>query len=400
MEFQYKAMKPNGDIVEGVFIGDSKHDVIEMLKSKNNYPVTVEQKTKEGTKELTIRRGVSSKDLAFFCRQLQAMIYAGSTITKSLDIMKRQLKVGVLKDAVAEMHTDVQKGNVLSASMKNYPKIFPELMIYMVESGEMSGTLDSILVRLAVYFEKDAKLKNKIKSAMVYPIILLVLCVLVVAFLVTFILPTFVSMFETGGIELPQLTKVMIGISSFMRERWLLLLLILIVIALGFYQYINTENGRRRIDDLKLKLPVLKDVNTKILTARFTRNLATMLSSGVPMLTALKNLSDVINNKIVSDAILEYRQKIQQGQEFHVVVKESGLFPPMLDGMIEIGKESGTLDDILDKTADYYDDEVDNALQRLVTLFEPAMILLMAFIVGFIVISMALPMFDMFQTIQ
>ncbi len=260
--------------------------------------------------------------------------------------------------------------------------------------------MDSILVRLAVYFEKDAKLKNKIKSAMVYPIILLVLCVLVVAFLVTFILPTFVSMFETGGIELPQLTKVMIGISSFMRERWLLLLLILIVIALGFYQYINTENGRRRIDDLKLKLPVLKDVNTKILTARFTRNLATMLSSGVPMLTALKNLSDVINNKIVSDAILEYRQKIQQGQEFHVVVKESGLFPPMLDGMIEIGKESGTLDDILDKTADYYDDEVDNALQRLVTLFEPAMILLMAFIVGFIVISMALPMFDMFQTIQ
>lgn len=400
MEYQYKAMKANGEMVEGVFTADNRRDVIEMLKNNNNFPVDIHEKQQVGTKEVAFSTGVGAKDLSFFCRQLHAMLKAGSTISKSLDIMKRQIKKRKFREVVNDLHRDVQKGTVLSLSMKNHPKVFPELMIYMVESGEMSGNLDTIFLRLADYFEKENKLKGKVKSAMVYPIILMVMSVLVVAFLVTFILPTFVSMFEKSDVPLPLMTQMLLNFSSFVRQHTVIIVIGILIIIILIHQYIHSKIGRRQIDVLKLKIPIVKDVNTKIITARFTRNLSTMLSSGVPMLTALKNLADVISNQVFAEAILSFREEIQKGNDLHEVVRESHLFPPMVDGMMEIGKESGTLDEILDKTADFFDEEVETALARLVTMFEPLMILVMAFIVGFIVIAMALPMFDMFQTIS
>lgn len=400
MEYTYKAMRPNGETFEGTFVAETEREVVEMLKGNNNYPIHIEERQLVGTREVAFAKGVGSKDLTMFCRQLAAMLRAGSTITRSLDIMKRQLTNKRLKEAVSTMHSDVQKGIVLSESMAKYPKIFPTLMVYMIESGEVSGTLDVILERLATYFEKDAKLKNKVKSAMVYPIVLITVSIGVVFFLVNFILPTFVSMFESGGVDLPGVTKALLAISEFTRNNGILLFMMFILVVLALVQYVRSDSGRRQVDSLKLRLPVLRDLNTKILTARFSRNLSTLLSSGVPLLTALKNLADIINNQVVADAILTYREEIQKGNELHQLIREGGLFPPMLDGMMEIGKESGTLDEILEKTADYYDDEVEHALQRLVTLFEPAMILILAFIVGFIVIAMVTPMFDMFQTIK
>lgn len=400
MEFVYKAMKSSGEMTEGVFVAESKHEVIEMLKGNGSYPILVEEKKKEGTKELALRRGVNSRELSFFCRQLNSMLSAGSTITKSLDIMKRQLKAGFMKDAVEQLYEDVQKGQVLSASMKTMPKVFPEMMIYMIESGEISGTLDKILDRLAVYFEKDAKLKNKVKSAMVYPVILLIVSVVVVIFMVTFILPTFVTMFESTDVPLPAITRGLLDFSTFVRANGLLVALMMCTIALGIYMYVNSEEGRRRFDKLKLKLPVIGPLTRNIMTARFARNMSTMLASGVPLLTALNNLSNIMNNRIISEAVLSFREDVQKGQDLHIIVRDSQLFPPMLDGMMEIGKESGTLDDILDSTADYYDDEVEHGMERLVALFEPFMILILAGVIGTIVIAMALPMFDMFQTIK
>lgn len=400
MEYSYKAITGNNEIVEGVFVAESERQVIEMLKSNNSFPVLIEEKKRVGTREIHVRKGVSSKDLSFFCRQLNAMLKAGSTITKSLDIMKRQVSNKVLREAVDVMYEDVQKGKVLSLSMKQYPKIFPEMMIYMIESGEISGTLDRILDRLAVHFEKEAKLKNKIRSALVYPIILTIVSVLVVAFMVTFIMPTFIRIFEKSKVDLPQITKNMLAFSEFMRGNGLVVFALVVVLGLGIYQYGASRTGRLLIDKIRLHFPVLGPLTKKIMTARFARNLSTMLASGVPLLTALKNLSNIMNNKIVSDAILTFREEVQKGMDLHLAVRASGLFPPMLDGMMEIGKESGTLDDILDKTADYYDDEVEHGLQRLVSLFEPMMILILAVIIGFIVISMALPMFDMFSAIS
>ncbi len=400
MEFTYKAMKANGEVVDGMFVAESKREVVEMLKDNGSYPIEIEEKKQVGTKEIHILGGVNARELSFFCRQLNAMLTAGSTITKGLDIMKRQIKKPVMKNAVETMYEDVQKGKVLSESMKTMPKVFPEMMIYMVESGEVSGTLDKILLRMADHFEKEAMLKNKVRSAMVYPIILLIVSILVVIFMVTFILPTFVTMFDKSGVDLPGITQFLLDLSSFVRNNGLITVLIIGIFVLGIYSYINSDQGRLRFDRLKLRLPVVGSLNRNIMTARFARNLSTMLASGVPLLTALTNLSNIMNNRIISDAVLSFREEVQKGHDLHLVVRESKLFPPMLDGMMEIGKESGTLDDILDKTADYYDDEVEHGMQRLVTMFEPFMILLLAGVVGTIVIAMALPMFDMFQAIQ
>lgn len=280
MEFTYKAMKSSGEMVEGMFVAESKHEVVEMLKGNDSYPISIEEKKKTGTREVNIRRGVTSRDLSFFCRQLNAMLSAGSTITKSLDIMQRQVKNGMLHDAIEQMYEDVQKGKVLSESMKTMPKIFPEMMIYMVESGEVSGTLDRILLRLSSHFEKEAQLKNKVRSAMVYPIILLIVSIGVVIFMVTFILPTFVSMFEKTDVPLPGITKFLLNLSVFVRTNGLLTTFIIVVIVLGIYSYINSVNGRIRFDRLKLRLPVVGKLVQNIMTARFARNLSTMLASG------------------------------------------------------------------------------------------------------------------------
>jgi len=400
MEYKYKAMKIGGEVIEGMMMGNSIEEVAQMLRSNQSYPISIDPYKKAGSKEISFDRKVNSKDLSFFCRQMNAMLNAGSTILRCLDIMRRQLENKKLREAVADMHGEVQKGKLLSQAMLDHPKIFPDLMIYMIESGELSGTLDSILHRLANHYEKEAKLKNKIKSAMVYPIILIILCIVVVIFLVTFILPTFVGMFTNSGVALPLPTRMLLAFSHYLNNNAMMITIAIGVIFLLFAQYFSTELGRKSYHRSLLRLPVLKGLNIKILTARFARNLSTLLSSGVPLLTALDNVSSVIGNMVVAEEIMRYREEIQKGSELHQVVRDGHLFPPMLDNMMEIGKESGALDTILEKTADYYDDEAEQALQRLVTMFEPAMIIFLAVIVGFIVISMAMPMFDMVQTIQ
>ncbi|NDL68231.1 type II secretion system F family protein [Anaerotalea alkaliphila] len=370
-----------------------------MLRVNQNFPVSIQEKVRVGSREINIEKKVTSKDLAFFCRQLHAMLTAGSTVLRCLDIMKQQLDHKVLRATVGQMHTDVQKGKVLSKAMADHPKVFPNLMVFMVESGELSGTLDDILERLAVYFEKDYKLKNKVKSAMVYPIVLVVLSIVVVNFLVLFIMPTFVGMFESSGVELPGTTKFLLGVSRFFFNNIGIIFIGIFLVLVLIVRFIASDAGRLFIDRIKLKIPVVKELNVKIMTARFSRNLSTMLSSGVPLLTALENISRIIGNKVVENMLQEYREEIQKGTELHVAVKNSHFFPPMLDNMMEIGKESGTLDNILGKTADYYDEEVEQALQRLVTLFEPMMILVLGVVIGFIVISMYMPLFDLAQTI-
>ena len=400
MEYKYKAIRNTGETFDGLFNANSVEEVAQMLRTNQSYPVSIETYKKTGSMDITIGGAIKPKDLSFFCRQLNAMLNAGSTVLRCLDIMKQQLENKQLRDAVSTMYGDVQKGKILSQSMAEHPKVFPNLMIYMVESGEMSGNLDTILLRLADYYEKDAKLRNKVKSAMVYPIILMILSIVIVIFLVTFIMPTFTEMFESSGTELPGPTQFIMNISDFLRGNAFIVLIGIAIVVLLVWQYVNSETGKRNFDYMKLKLPGLKSLTSKILTARFARNLSTMLSSGVPLLTALDNIAHVISNKVAEEAILKFKEEIQKGEELHIVVRESKLFPPMLDNMMEVGKESGALDNILFKTADYYDDEVDQALQRMTTMFEPIMIVVMAAVIGFIVVSMMLPMFDMANTVQ
>lgn len=400
MEYKYKAMKANGEVLEGIFVGNTTEEVAQMLRNNQSYPISITEHVKLGSKEITFSKKVAPKDLSFFCRQMNAMLSSGSTIIRCLDIMKKQLDNHKLRSAVNDMYSEVQKGKILSQAMADHPKIFPELMIYMVESGELSGTLDRILLRLADHFEKDSKLKNKVKGAMVYPMILLIMSNVVVIFLVTFIMPTFIGMFDTSGVALPLPTRILLGFSNFLRSNALLVIGAIVIIVMLIMQFVHSDQGSIIVDGYKLRLPIIGKLNTKVITARFARNLSTMLSSGVPLLTALDNVSHVIGNKVVAIEILKYREEIQKGNELHQVVRDSNLFPPMLDNMMEIGKESGALDTILEKTADYYDDEADQALSRLVTMFEPLMIIVLAAVIGFIVISMAMPMFNMASTVQ
>lgn len=400
MEYQYKAMKADGQIFEGVFVGNTVDEVAQMLRSNQSYPISIKEYVKVGSKEISFAKKIGSKELSFFCRQMYSMLNAGSTIIRCLDIMQKQLDNKTLRATVTQMHADVQKGKLLSQAMKLHPNVFPDLMTYMVESGELGGNLDTLLLRLANYFEKEAKLRNKVKASMAYPAILLIVANVVVIFLVTFIMPTFASMFDSSGTALPAPTRFLLGFSDLLTNNAVLIIVSLVILFLLLRQFINSKQGRRAFDELKLRFPLIGKLNMKVTTGRFARNLSTMLSSGVPLLTALDNVSHIIGNKVIEEVIQKYREDIQKGNELHQVVRDSKVFPPMLDNMMEIGKESGALDEILEKTADYYDDEAEQDLQKLVSMFEPAMIIVLAVIIGFVVISMALPMFDMANTVQ
>lgn len=399
-QFKYKAVTTQGEVLQGVFKARNRAEVVQMLRGNQSYPISVEEEYSGEAREVRLFKGIGTKNMAIFCRQLYGMLNAGVPIVTCLDTLRQQTDNKRLKKVIGELYEDVHKGVPLSEGMKKHPDFFSDLMTYMVAAGETSGFLDVIMERLSVYYEKETRIRNKLKGAMVYPIILSIVAVAVVAFLVSFVLPTFIDMFRSGGVEVPLPTKILIFISELLRNYWYVI--IGAVVGLGYLlnRYIHTPKGRWRYDWLKLNLPIVKGLNQKIITARFTRTLSTMLLSGIPMLQALENVENVVGNRLMVDGLRKTREEVQRGMDLATPIRRYCMFPPMVPNMIHIGEESGTLDDMMSKTANFYDDEVDLALQQMVTLFEPLMIILMAFVVGFIVISIALPLFDSFQAVK
>jgi len=253
---------------------------------------------------------------------------------------------------------------------------------------------------MAVHFEKENKLENKIKSALIYPVVLAVVSIAVVIFLLVAVMPTFIGMFESSGQALPKPTQILLNISNWLTEYWYIFIPIVLALIVGFVLFKQTPTGINFVDTLKIKIPVIKDTNVKIITARFARTLSTLMSSGIPLLQSIEIVSRVVGNKIVHDRLEIASEDVRKGISLSRAINEVGIFPPMVDSMIKIGEESGSLDDILYKTADFYDEEVEVALQRMTSLMEPVMLVIMALIIGFIVIAMAMPMFDMVNTIQ
>ncbi|KAB3537360.1 type II secretion system F family protein [Alkaliphilus pronyensis] len=401
--FKYKATTAEGNTIEGTHLANNRDDVVVMLREKKHYPIKVEE-FHEGKdiKDLSFSFGksVKTKDIAIFCRQFYTMLNAGISIVASLDILRRQTDNGKLREEIAGVYEDVQKGQTLSEAMKNRKRTFPGLLLNMVEAGEVSGNLDAIMSRLASHFEKENKINNKVKTAMVYPIILSVLAVGVVVFLLTFVMPTFIGMFEGSGVALPLPTRILLDVSNILTTYWYIFTVFIIIAIVGFKAFITTEAGRYSFDEFKLKLPVIKETIKKISTSRFSRTLSTLLASGIPLLEALDIVSRVVGNKVLEKGILKSIDEVRRGSTLAKPIKAIGFFPPMLDSMIKIGEESGALDDILEKTASFYDEEVDSAIQKLTAMLEPLMIIIMALIIGAIVIAMILPMFDMMNTIQ
>ncbi len=399
MKFNYIAVTKSGFRVNGSVESTSENEVLRMIKSNGYLPVSIERDIESEAKFEILSKKVKKKDLAVFCRQFYTMLDAGINIVNSLDILSAQTENKTLKKAISDVAENVQKGVTLSEAMKMHPKVFPTILINMVEAGEVSGNLDTILERMAVHFEKENKTENKVRSSMVYPIVLMIVSVVVVIFMLIFILPTFVGMFEGSDTPLPLPTQILIGLSDFLQSYWYIFIGIVALLVFGITSYVNSENGRRLYDGMKLKLPIIKGTTAKIVTSRFTRTLSTLMSSGIPLLRSMEVVSRVVNNKVVEDKLISGIEDIRRGVPLSRMIKDIEIFPPMVDSMVKIGEESGALDDILLKTADFYDEEVDVALTKLTSMLEPLMIVFMALIIGFIVIAMYLPMFEVVNTI-
>lgn len=397
--FKYKALAQNGQVIDGVFEAGSESEVISMIKGNKHLPISVERDIGADAQIELFAPKVKKKDLAIFCRQFYTMINAGLGIVKCLDILVMQTENKTLRKAIAQISEDVQKGLTLSEAMKNHSKLFPTILTSMVEAGEVSGNLDTIMERMAVHFEKENRLENKIKSSLIYPMALMVVSVAVVIFMLIFVLPTFVGMFEGSDSPLPGPTKFLIGISDSIQTHWYIYVGSIGFIVTFLIIFMQSQEGKRFFDDLKIKVPGIRVTSAKIITSRFTRTLSTLMSSGIPLLQAMEVVGKVVNNSVVHERLDNSIDSIRRGVPLSRTIKEVGIFPPMVDSMIKIGEESGSLDDILYKTADFYDEEVEASLQRMTILIEPIMIVGMALVIGFIVIAMALPMFDVVNTV-
>jgi type IV pilus assembly protein PilC len=399
-EYKYKALTRDGISQEGVFIAESDNEVLEMIRERSWYPVDVSLSSTSSDLELEFFNKVKTKDISIFCRQFATMINSGITIINILEITEKQTGNKKLKKTLKEVHEDLQKGATFSEALKQRGDVFPGLLVSMVEAGEASGNLDEIMNRMAVHYEKEYKINNKIKSAMIYPIVLGVVAFAVVVFMLLFVLPNFVSMFESAGTELPLPTRILLGLSEGLRSYWYIVFPALFLGIFGLYRYTKTPAGRWVMDRAKLRLPAVKGPVADIVTSRFTRTLSILFGSGVPLIQALDITSTVIQNVVLEEKIQNMKEEIRKGYTLSRSIRDIDEFPPMMKSMIGVGEESGTLDEILDKTANFYDEEVEVAVTRLTALIEPVMIVFMALIVGFIVIAIAMPMFGMFEAVQ
>jgi type IV pilus assembly protein PilC len=398
--YKFKVLTSNGATLEGTETANTHGEMVVRLRERQYYPVSVEEVVQKDIKDIDFLNKVSIKQIAVFGRQFSTMLNAGVTIVNTLDILRQQTEHKKFKKVISDLYEDVQKGYTFSEAMEKHSSVFPNLMTYMVAAGEASGSLDVVMERMATHYEKEFKVNNKVKSAMVYPAVLSVVATLVVVFLLTFVMPTFLSMFEGSGVPLPAPTRLLLAMSNSFRNFWYVYVIVIVGAIYLFKRFASTVEGRRTVDRWKLRMPLYKGLTRKVVSARFCRTLSTLLASGIPLLQALENVSGAVGNMVVAESIIESKEDVRKGVALSIPIRKTGHFPPMVDNMIKIGEESGTLDDILDKTANFFDEEVETEVSRLLTFMEPMMIVVMGVIVGFIVISMMMPMFDMLKTVQ
>lgn len=397
-KYQYKAMNMAGKIMEGIYEAVNQQSVIEMIRQKTYYPLEIKEIVeRKDMKEIELFSKIKVQDLSIYCRQFSSILKAGVPLTKCLSMLAGQTESKPLKDITTKVLEEVQKGSSLSQAMSLHGKKFPSILINMVAAGEASGTLDNSLEVMSVHFDKEHKTQQKVKAAMRYPIIVCVVAVIVVVFLLTTVVPTFINMFEAAGSNLPVPTRILIAMSNFLKNNGLLLLICVAVIALGFRIYISNEAGRLAFDKFRFKIPILGKFLGKSITARFSRTMATLLTTGVSITEALEITGKVLSNTYANQKIKEVIEQVKQGKGLYIPTKNTMLFPAMMENMIMMGEETGALDSMLQKTAEFYEEEVDRATQKLTSMLEPLIIVVLGGMVAFIVVSIALPMFDSYN---
>lgn len=397
--FKYKAINSEGQRIEGSQSADSESQVREMLLSNQYYPLSIEKENSKNKSSFSFDRKVKLKDIAVFCRQFYVMLDSGLSIGKTLNILIEQGEKPKLREALIGVNSDIKRGETLASSMGKRKDVFPKLLTSMIDAGERSGNLDIILKRMAEYYEKETKIRGKIKSAMIYPIVLGVVAIIAITFILTFVMPTFVQMFEENNVELPMSTKMVLGTSKMLGKYGIIFFLVLVIGIILLGKYLKSEEGQYKLSVINLKLPVIKKLTQKIVVSRFTRTMGIVSSSGMSLVTSLEIVASVVGNKIAEKELLKVKEKVLKGEGLGDSIMNIKIFPPMLASMVKVGEEAGSLDSILDKTADFYDDELEREIQTATALIEPAMIVVMGVIIGFLLISILTPMFKMYNSI-
>ena len=393
----YSARTVTGDIQTGNVELPNREAVIGHLRRQRLIPVTVREKPKEIN--LTFGRRVTMKEIVHFTRQFATMVNSGLPLVQCLDILAQQSENKFLARAIREVQADVESGATLADALKNHPKVFNELYVNMVAAGEAGGILDTVLLRLSVFLEKNEALVRKVKGAMIYPGVILSVAVIAITVLLVFVIPTFENMFASVDLTLPAPTRFVIFLSDMIQSYWWLLLISIVTGAWALRTYYKTSAGRLKIDRVLLRVPILGDLLRKTAVARFTRTLGTLLSAGVSILDGLEITAKTAGNRVIHDAVMRSRSSIAGGATIAEPLKESGVFPPMVTQMINVGEQTGTIDEMLDKIADFYDDEVDTAVETLLAAMEHLLGVFLGVVVGGMIVSMYLPIFDIINVV-
>src|SRR6476659_2065914 len=398
--FTYTARALNGDLRTATIDAPNRDEVIAQLRKQRLNVVKIDEK-KDADKQKQKKAGkISMRDIVIFTRQFSTMINAGLPLVQALDILAKQSENKALKDVTLAVVFDVESGHTVADALRKHPKAFSDLYVNMVAAGEAGGILDTILMRLATFLEKNDALVRKVKGAMIYPAVIMSVSAIAVVVLLIFVIPVFENMFGSVGLALPLPTRIVIGASRFLKAYWWMIGAIIIVGAYMFKKYYASPNGKLVVDRLMLKMPVLGDVLRKSAVSRFTRTLGTLISSGVSILEGLEITAKTAGNRVIQDAIMQSRSSIAGGDTIAQPLQKSKVFPPMVISMIAVGEQTGGLDEMLSKIADFYDEEVDAAVSNLLSLLEPIMIVFLGVIVGGMVVAMYLPIFDMVNAVQ
>lgn len=395
--FTYSARTLAGEIQSGQIDVPNREAVIGYLRKQRMIPVSVREK-KEAL-EITIGKVVKMRDIVHFTRQFATMINSGLPLVQCLDILSTQSENKRFRKIVEQVKFDVESGNTLADSLRKHPKVFTDLFVNMVAAGEAGGILDTVLLRLATFLEKNAALIRKVKGAMVYPAVIISVAIIAVCVLLIFVIPTFEQMFASVNLTLPLPTRVVIVLSDLLQAYWWAIFGGFVASVWMIRIYYRTDAGKLQLDRLMLHMPLLGDLLRKTAVARFTRTLGTLIASGVSILDGLEITARTAGNRVIHDAVLRSRASIAGGQTISEPLRESGVFPPMVTQMINVGEQTGALDEMLQKIADFYEDEVDSAVGALLSAMEPVLIIFLGVIVGGMIVAMYLPIFDMINVV-
>jgi general secretion pathway protein F len=405
--YEYKALNEKGKELSGIVEAESRISAAQVLKKMALYPLTIDEATettvekkKQALSFSTIIERINKRDISVFTSQFAALVQAGMPVVDAFEIVIQQTEKSSVRRVLSVIKEEVNKGVSLADAFRLFPKYFPALYINMIKAGEESGSLEIVLARLADFLEMQIEMRSRITATMAYPSLMLIVGSGVVFFLVTFVIPTVSGIFKEMNRALPLPTVILLSVSGFLKVAWPYLLIALIGLFLAYKSYRRTANGKAAIDRLKLRIPILGTQYKKMIMTRFTRTLATLLGNGVPVVTSFDIVKSIIDNTLISAEVEKARDEIKEGKEISKPLGASGVFPPVVVSMIAVGEKSGQLEEMLNRVSSIMEAELDSSLRRLMSLVEPLMILLMGCIVGFIVISILLPIFEMNQLVK